>query len=87
MLGFLKDLLTSAGTDNTSLSKLSMLVGIVVCSLIVLGQAATGTLSADIFAWYASVTVGANTANKAINVFGCKPPADTEPAADRESGE
>lgn len=69
-----KQLLLSAGTDTASLSKVSMLIGITVCSLIVLWQTWHGTLSSDLFAWYISVTVGANTANKAISVVGNKPP-------------
>lgn len=68
-----KQLLLSAGTDTASLSKFSMLIGITVCSLIVLWQTAHGTLSSDLFAWYISVTVGANTANKAISVVGSRP--------------
>lgn len=68
-----KQLLLSAGTDTASLSKFSMLIGITVCSLIVLWQTAHGTLSSDLFAWYISVTVGANTANKAISVVGGRP--------------
>lgn len=68
-----KQLLLSAGTDTASLSKVSMLIGITVCSLIVLWQTVHGTLSSDLFAWYISVTVGANTANKAISVVGGRP--------------
>lgn len=66
----LKGLLTSAGGRYTSISKSIMLLGAVTSSAVVLWQAYNGTLGADVFAWYLSVTVGANTANKALSVFG-----------------
>lgn len=73
MKAYLLELLASQGDRNTSISKLVMLIGTFTISLVVLWQAYQGDLSAEVFAWYASITVGANTANKAISVVGNKP--------------
>lgn len=64
----LRDIVASRGTDRNSLSKVTMLIGVVVTSVVVLKMAFMGQMTEGIFGLYIGTLVGANSVNKAIAV-------------------
>lgn len=68
----LKDLFLSAGDGKASMSKLIMFVGLVISSGLLLYQAISkgGDINTELFIIYICATLGTNSVNKGISVYG-----------------
>ena len=68
----LKDLFLSAGDGKASMSKVIMFVGLVISSGLLLYQAISknGDINTELFIIYICATLGTNSVNKGISVYG-----------------
>lgn len=66
----LNGLLNGKGTNKASISKLTMIVGLIVSSAVIMFQTYKSGLSYDLFTIYIMATLGANSVNKAISIYG-----------------
>lgn len=68
----IKDLFLSAGDGKASMSKVIMFVGLVISSGLLLYQAISknGDINTELFIIYICATLGTNSVNKGISVYG-----------------
>lgn len=68
----LKDLFLSSGDGKASMSKVIMFVGLVISSGLLLYQAISknGDINTELFIIYICATLGTNSVNKGISVYG-----------------
>ena len=68
----IKDLFLSAGDGKASMSKVMMFVGLVISSGLLLYQAISknGDINTELFIIYICATLGTNSVNKGISVYG-----------------
>lgn len=68
----LKDLFLSSGDGKASMSKVIMFVGLIISSGLLLYQAISknGDINTELFIIYICATLGTNSVNKGISVYG-----------------
>ena len=68
----IKDLFLSAGDGKASMSKVIMFVGLIISSGLLLYQAISknGDINTELFIIYICATLGTNSVNKGISVYG-----------------